>query len=107
MKRVTACAQHWPPTAGGSRRDLAAHRRDGPLPPDPASTARRALRQAAHALVMLGDTSRGIAWALAELDAPHSMSAEMGALSALVQVECPEREAALERFHAAMRMSTC
>jgi aminopeptidase N len=71
----------------------------GPYRPDPASTARRSLRQAAHALVMLGDTPRGIAWAEAELAAPHSMSAEMGALSALVQVETPAREAALEAFH--------
>ncbi len=73
---------------------------EGTYRPDPASTARRAIRQAAHALMMLGDPERGIAWALSELEAPHSMSAGMGALGALVQVDCPEREAALDRFHA-------
>jgi aminopeptidase N len=72
----------------------------GPYRPDPQSTARRALRQAAHGLVMLGEPRRGIAWAQAELASPHSMSAEMGALSALVQIDCAERQAALDAFHA-------
>lgn len=72
----------------------------GPYRADPASTARRALRQTALALLVMGNRAHGIKLALAELDAAHNMSAEMGALSALVQVECPEREAALDRFHA-------
>ena len=72
----------------------------GPYRPDPASTARRALRQAALALMVMGNPQRGIAAALAEFEAAHNMSAEMGALGALVQVDCPEREAALDRFHA-------
>ena len=71
-----------------------------PYRPDPASTARRSLRQAALALAMIGKRDIGIAWAQAELTAPHSMSAEMGALAALTQVDCPEREAALDAFHA-------
>jgi aminopeptidase N len=73
----------------------------GPYRPDPASTARRALRHAALALMLVGDRPTGIAWALAELERPHSMSAEMGALGALVHIDCPERDAALHRFHAA------
>ncbi|MCA3573761.1 MAG: aminopeptidase N, partial [Aestuariivirga sp.] len=72
----------------------------GAYRPDPPSTARRALRQAALSLMVLGDPTRGIAWAEAELAAPHSMNAEIGALTALVQVACPEREAALAGFHA-------
>ena len=72
----------------------------GPYRPDPASTARRALRQTALALMVMGNPQHGIANALAEFEAAHNMSAEMGALGALVQVDCPEREAALERFHA-------
>ncbi|PZF77727.1 aminopeptidase N [Aestuariivirga litoralis] len=72
----------------------------GPYRPDPASTARRALRQTALALMVMGDRTDGIARALAEFEAAHNMSAEMGALAALVQVDCPERETALERFHA-------
>ena len=74
---------------------------NGPYRPDPASTARRALRHAALALMLLGDRPRGMSWALGELAHPHSMSAEMGALGALVHIECPERDAALDRFHAA------
>ena len=72
----------------------------GPYRPDPASTARRALRQTALSLLVMGNPQHGIAHALAEFEAAHNMSAEMGALAALMQVDCPEREAALERFHA-------
>ena len=72
----------------------------GPYRPDPASTARRGLRQAALALMVMGNAKRGIALALAEFEAAHNMSAEMGALTALMQVDCPERETALDRFHA-------
>uniref|UniRef100_UPI003593CEBE aminopeptidase N C-terminal domain-containing protein n=1 Tax=Aestuariivirga sp. TaxID=2650926 RepID=UPI003593CEBE len=72
----------------------------GPYRPDPASTARRALRYAALALMVFGNPREGIAAALQELDAPHSMSAEIGAISALVQVECSERKEALDQFHA-------
>ncbi len=68
--------------------------------PDPESTARRALRHTALALMVMGQRSHGIAQALAELESAHNMSAEIGALSALVQVDCSEREAALDRFHA-------
>ncbi|MCA3559797.1 MAG: aminopeptidase N [Aestuariivirga sp.] len=72
----------------------------GPYRPDPASTARRSLRQTALALMVMGDRAQGIARALAEFEPAHNMSAETGALSALVQIDCPEREAALDRFHA-------
>jgi len=87
--------------------DLAAIRRTtvetGPYGPDPASTARRALRQAALSMAVLADRAQGIAWLMEELANPHSMSAEMGALSALIQVEAPEREEALAAFHARHR----
>ncbi len=73
----------------------------GPYRPDPASTARRALRHAALGLMLAGDRPLGIYWALGELERPHSMSAEMGALGALVHIDCPERDPALDRFHAA------
>jgi aminopeptidase N len=67
--------------------------------PDPQSTGRRALRQAALALLVMGDAARGIALAQEELSSPHSMTAEVNALGALVQIDCPAREAELERFH--------
>jgi aminopeptidase N len=74
-------------------------REPGPYIPDPAGTARRALRYAALPLMLLADPARGTEMALAELENPHSMSAEIGALGALVQIETPEREQALTAFH--------
>ena len=71
--------------------------------PDPASTARRALRAAALQLTMLGNRAEGIARALDELRAAHSMTAEITALAALTQIDCPEREAALAQFHSRHR----
>jgi aminopeptidase N len=71
----------------------------GAYRPDPSSTARRALRYAVLSLMVLGDHKRSIAEALSEFCSAHSMSAEIGALSALVQIECPERDEALEAFH--------
>ena len=68
----------------------------GTYRPDPVGTARRALRYAALQLLLSGDPVRGLANAMSELEAPHSMSAEIGALSALVQIECNEREMALD-----------
>jgi aminopeptidase N len=75
-------------------------RETGPYKPDPPATARRALRYAALSLMLLGNRKEGIAAAIEELKESHSMSAEIGALSALVQVDCPERETALDSFHA-------
>ncbi len=72
----------------------------GAYAPDPAGTARRALRYAALQLILLGNRGKGVALALEELANPHSMTAEIGALSGLVQVEVPERETALETFFA-------
>ena len=71
----------------------------GPYSPDAASTARRALRYAALPLMLFGNRDHGIAAATAELAAPHNMSAEIGALSALVQIDCAERQTALDGFH--------
>jgi aminopeptidase N len=74
-------------------------REQGPHVPDPAGTARRALRYAALQLILLADPIRGTELALSELASPHSMSAEIGALGALVQIETPAREEALAQFH--------
>jgi len=70
-----------------------------PYRPDPGSTARRSLRYAALQLLMFGDPAAAIEFALSDLARPASMTAEMGALGALVQRDCPEREAALAAFH--------
>ena len=74
-----------------------------PYRPDPESTARRALRYAALQLLLFGNRPQGIASAMAELAEASSMTAEIGALSALIQVECPEREESLAHFHARHR----
>ncbi len=71
----------------------------GPYIADPAGTARRALRYATLSLLLLGDRARGTEFALSELENPHSMSAEIGALGALVQIDTPARESALAEFH--------
>ncbi|MBC8038352.1 MAG: aminopeptidase N [Rhizobiales bacterium] len=70
----------------------------GEYVPDTAGTARRALRYAALQMILQGNRSKGVALAMAELALAHSMTAEIGALGGLVQVEAPEREAALEAF---------
>jgi aminopeptidase N len=70
----------------------------GPYTPDPAGTARRALRYAALQMILLDNRGQGVALALQELANPHSMTAEIGALSGLIQVEAPEREIALQTF---------
>jgi aminopeptidase N len=70
----------------------------GAYAPVPAGTARRTLRYAALQLLLLGNRGKGVALAMAELATPHSMTAEIGALSGLVQIETPERETALEMF---------
>ncbi len=74
-------------------------REQGPYVPDPAGTARRALRYAALPLILLADPAKGAELALSDLEIPHSMSAEIGALGALVQIETPDREKALAAFH--------
>ena len=71
----------------------------GAYTPDAAATARRALRYAALQLLLLAHPAKAAALALAELATPHSMSAEIGALSALIQVDLPDREAALAQFY--------
>ncbi len=68
--------------------------------PGPTETARRSLRSACLQLMIFGNRKDGIAAAQADLEQPHSMTAEVAALSALVQIECAERDTELARFHA-------
>ncbi|MFN0190489.1 MAG: aminopeptidase N [Aestuariivirga sp.] len=62
--------------------------------PDPQSTARRSLRYAALHLLAAADEGEAIRLAREDLEAPASMTAEIGALSALVSIG--EDAAALE-----------
>jgi aminopeptidase N len=69
-----------------------------PYRPDPAGTARRSLRYAVLQLLMLADPQAASGLAQSEIGAADSMTAEIGALSALIQVAGPTREAALDGF---------
>jgi aminopeptidase N len=71
----------------------------GPYAPDTTGTARRSLRYAALSLLALADSKAALNIAQAELRAPHSMTAEMGALSAILFAELPEAEAELQAFY--------
>jgi aminopeptidase N len=80
--------QHWTRT-----------RDSGAYSPDSASTGRRALRYALLPPMLLADFRSASALAAAELETAQHMTAEIGVLSALVQVETELREAALAAFH--------
>ncbi len=56
----------------------------GAYSPDPLSTGRRALRYASLAMIAAADPASGVALAKAELVLPHSMTAEMGAIAAVL-----------------------
>jgi aminopeptidase N len=75
----------------------------GPYSTDQKAMARRSLRYSALALLIFGDRSNAISAAMAEFEQASHMTAETGVLGALVQIECPEREAALDLFHARHR----
>ena len=75
----------------------------GPYQPDPASTGRRALRQACLHLIAAADPAQGARLATEELADPASMTTEIGALSALILIDRPERDAALDQFYARHR----
>jgi aminopeptidase N len=70
-----------------------------PYAPDTSGTARRSLRYSVLSLLALADSTAAFNIAQAELRAPHSMTAEMGALSAILFAELPEAEAELQSFH--------
>src|SRR3712207_5408535 len=54
----------------------------GPYQPDPASTGRRALRSAVLQLIAAADPDQALRLGLAQFNQPHSMTDEIGALSA-------------------------
>jgi aminopeptidase N len=70
-----------------------------PYSPDPAGTGRRSLRHAVLSAICAGDPAGGVALATQILAAPSSMTDEIGALTALSGLDCPEREEAISTFH--------
>jgi aminopeptidase N len=74
-----------------------------PYAPDTAGTARRSVRYAALSLLAMADSKAALEIAMADIAAAHSMTAEVGALSALISAALPESEPALASFHARHR----
>jgi aminopeptidase N len=75
----------------------------GTYRPDPEETGRRALRYAVLQAIAGGDAALGARLATEQLARSTSMTDEIGALSTLVTLDMPERDAALEAFHARHR----
>lgn len=69
-----------------------------PYRPDAQSMGKRALRNTCLAYLVAG-TEDGIARAKAQFDAGQNMTDVLAALSALSEIDCPERLVALEQFH--------
>ena len=73
----------------------------GPYTIDGAAIGRRALRNASLAYLAAADPAKGAVLAKAQLDAGRNMTDALAALSVLVDLDRPERAAALARFYAA------
>jgi aminopeptidase N len=73
---------------------------DGPYSIDGRSIGRRALRNAALAYLAAGDHVEGARLAKAQFDAGANMTDVLAALGVLVDIDCPERAAALAAFYA-------
>ena len=80
---------------------LAAAQREGAAGHDLSSAAKgiRRLRTVALGLFAAGDPVRGAALAKAQFDAADNMTDRQGALSILVSLDAPERDAALAAFY--------
>ncbi len=72
----------------------------GDFVPDPVSTGRRALRYAALGLLAADCSKPTIALIQGELATASNMTAEIGALTAMLGIDAPETAAELERFYA-------
>ncbi len=73
----------------------------GPYAIDGAAIGRRAFRNACLAYLAGADPAKGAALAKAQFDAGRNMTDVLAALSVLVDLDRPERAAALARFYAA------
>ena len=71
----------------------------GAYTPDTASTARRALRYAVLGLIAASDANAAITLARQDLKSANCMTAEMGAITSLLGLARPEREALLNEFY--------
>ncbi len=72
---------------------------DGPYIPDPTSVGRRALHHATLALLAAANPRSGAGLAFGHFAGARNMTDKIGALTVLVELDEPEREDALQRFH--------
>jgi aminopeptidase N len=72
----------------------------GDYVPDPASTGRRSLRYAALGLLAAGAPHTSIGLIQKELASATNMTAEIGALTAMLSIDAPETAEELDRFYA-------
>jgi aminopeptidase N len=70
---------------------------------DGRSIGRRALRNACLAYLAADGSAEGVARAKAQFDAGQNMTDVLAALAVLSAIDCPERQAALDAFHARWR----
>ncbi len=75
----------------------------GPYRIDGAAIGRRALRNACLAYLAAGGNAEGIELAKAQFEARQNMTDVLAALAVLSAIDCPERRAALDAFHARWR----
>ncbi len=75
----------------------------GPYRIDGRAIGRRALRNACLAYLAADGNAEGIARAKAQFDAGQNMTDVLAALAVLSAIDCPERIAALDAFHARWR----
>jgi aminopeptidase N len=75
----------------------------GPYRIDGVAIGRRALRNACLAYLAAGGDREGIARAKAQFDAGQNMTDVLASLAVLAAIDCSERRAALDAFHARWR----
>src|SRR5207248_610144 len=71
----------------------------GPYRTDGRSIGRRALRNVCLAYLAAGDRTAGARLAKTQFDADANMTDVLAALAVLIDIDCPERAAALDAFY--------
>ncbi len=72
---------------------------EGHYSPDPASVGSRSLHHAALALLAAADAQNGAGLAFSHFAGARNMTDAIGALTVLIELDEPQREEALRRFH--------
>jgi aminopeptidase N len=97
--RTSLRAQTGGALAGPLQRVWATLKPAEPYAPSPRDSGIRALRHAALTLIAAADAREGVALATRHLASATNMTDTIGALSTLIEIDDPAREAALAAFH--------